>query len=469
MELISHSAFSHLHPTGAHPESQQRLVVLQQHFAFVECTPASVEDVLRCHTPELVEQVRTTNGLIDADTVCTRSTFESALLAAGAAIEATRRGGFALARPPGHHAERNRAMGFCLFDSIAIAARWAQENLGVERAAIVDWDVHHGNGTQDIVDGRPVDPVRVAAPVAALPGHGRTVRPARVGDQHPAPRRNCRRRLPRGVADRGGRRGPLRARPAARLVRARRTRRRPARRSRALDRLLPRARGALDAARATRGRGPGGRLQPSHPAVAGRGRASRGFEKSEAAAYSRRRRAAASASTASRRDETPSLPSRLFTWDRTVCSEISSSRAISSVARCRSSSRSTSASRADRTAAIESGTVVGASPSRTCSNSRRATAPESGTSPCPTPRRNDTIRSGGSLFSRYPAAPARIAPIRFSSSSAAVSTTTAHAGAASRRRGSVFSPCRPGIVRSSRARSGCSSAARRIASSPLAA
>ena len=155
MELISHSAFSHLHPTGAHPESQQRLVVLQQHFAFVECTPASVEDVLRCHTPELVEQVRTTNGLIDADTVCTRSTFESALLAAGAAIEATRRGGFALARPPGHHAERNRAMGFCLFDSIAIAARWAQENLGVERAAIVDWDVHHGNGTQDIVEGDP--------------------------------------------------------------------------------------------------------------------------------------------------------------------------------------------------------------------------------------------------------------------------------------------------------------------------
>jgi acetoin utilization deacetylase AcuC-like enzyme len=129
--------------------------VLQQRFPFVECEPASVEDVLRCHTARLVEQVRTTSGLIDPDTVCTATTLESALLAAGAAIEAARRGGFAVARPPGHHAERDRAMGFCLFDSIAIAARWAQANLGLERVAIVDWDVHHGNGTQDLVRDDP--------------------------------------------------------------------------------------------------------------------------------------------------------------------------------------------------------------------------------------------------------------------------------------------------------------------------
>jgi acetoin utilization deacetylase AcuC-like enzyme len=121
----------------------------------VECGSATEEDVLRCHTPRLLEEVRTTRGSIDADTICTETTFEAALLAAGAAIDAVRLAGLALARPPGHHAEHDRAMGFCLFDSIAIAARWAQAELGVERVAIVDWDVHHGNGTQDIVRDDP--------------------------------------------------------------------------------------------------------------------------------------------------------------------------------------------------------------------------------------------------------------------------------------------------------------------------
>jgi acetoin utilization deacetylase AcuC-like enzyme len=151
MDVVSSSAFATLHPTGGHPESQQRIEVLHEQLSFVECGPASVEDVLRCHDAALVEQVRTTVGWIDPDTLCTETTFEAALLAAGAAVDAVRLSGFALARPPGHHAERHRAMGFCLFDSIAIAARWAQAELGIERVAIVDWDVHHGNGTQHIL------------------------------------------------------------------------------------------------------------------------------------------------------------------------------------------------------------------------------------------------------------------------------------------------------------------------------
>jgi acetoin utilization deacetylase AcuC-like enzyme len=150
MDVVSHEAFARLHPTGSHPESQGRIQALHANFDYATCTPASEADVLRCHTPELLERVRSTRGLIDPDTICSETTLEAALLAAGAAIEAVRRGGFALARPPGHHAERDRAMGFCLFDSVVVAARWAQAELGIGRVAIVDWDVHHGNGTQEI-------------------------------------------------------------------------------------------------------------------------------------------------------------------------------------------------------------------------------------------------------------------------------------------------------------------------------
>jgi acetoin utilization deacetylase AcuC-like enzyme len=87
--------------------------------------------------------------LLDPDTICTASSFEVARLAAGAAIQAVEQSGFALVRPPGHHALRDRSMGFCLFNNIAVAARFAQRELGIGRLAILDWDVHHGNGTQD--------------------------------------------------------------------------------------------------------------------------------------------------------------------------------------------------------------------------------------------------------------------------------------------------------------------------------
>ena len=111
--------------------------------------------MLRCHDPRLVELVRGARGWLDADTICTETSYGAALLAAGAGIEAVRREGFALARPPGHHSGPTYAMGFCLFNTVAIAARWARAELGIERVAILDWDVHHGNGTEDVFRDDP--------------------------------------------------------------------------------------------------------------------------------------------------------------------------------------------------------------------------------------------------------------------------------------------------------------------------
>jgi acetoin utilization deacetylase AcuC-like enzyme len=128
-------------------------VLLRSLTTWQEPEPATAADIERCHDRHYVERIRAVSvpTLLDLETVSSETTYPACLLAAGAAIAAARQNAFALVRPPGHHALPARGMGFCIFNSVVVAARWAQAELALERVAIVDWDVHHGNGTQAIV------------------------------------------------------------------------------------------------------------------------------------------------------------------------------------------------------------------------------------------------------------------------------------------------------------------------------
>ena len=116
---------------------------------------ATHEQLVRVHEPAYLELLQAVDRPVqlDADTVCSKTSWQAATLAAGVALEAVDRSGFALVRPPGHHALAGRAMGFCLLNNVAVAARYAQTELGLERIAIVDFDVHHGNGTEALFRG----------------------------------------------------------------------------------------------------------------------------------------------------------------------------------------------------------------------------------------------------------------------------------------------------------------------------
>lgn len=156
-----------LHDTGAnHPECPARLTAIENAFneagieaPSIPAVKASTEELLRVHSQEHIDTIKhtceTNAPYPDPDTAMVTGSWDAALLAAGGAISACRAvvdrtfdNAFCATRPPGHHAEHDRAMGFCLFNNVAIAARWLRDVAGLDRVAILDWDVHHGNGTQ---------------------------------------------------------------------------------------------------------------------------------------------------------------------------------------------------------------------------------------------------------------------------------------------------------------------------------
>ena len=175
LRLYTHPACLQHDPGPGHPESPARLRAVlraldQDRFAAldrVEAPRATREQLLRVHEGGHVERIlaiQPADGVVrlDEDTAMSPGSAEAALHAAGAAVAAvdavldgSAQGAFCAVRPPGHHATRERAMGFCLFDNVAVAAAHAIEAHGLKRVAIADFDVHHGNGTQAIFEREP--------------------------------------------------------------------------------------------------------------------------------------------------------------------------------------------------------------------------------------------------------------------------------------------------------------------------